>query len=671
MSTPFAGSVQVIGSTGPVAGALIDTFVSGTLTPQAAYTTASLSIPHSNPIVCDSLGAATVWLNPALSYRIRYRNPDGTIIPYRDFDNVQANVEAVPTAATLPFTPSGTGAIATTAQEKMRESVSLFDFMTPAQITAVKQRTSTDDHTPIWDKAKVEAALIHVPEGTWNLSGWRPLSSTKLLTDGRGVLLAGGVNYAGVVINQYATGTPAIEVLANADQYTDKTGTLRYYGQLRGIDLSGFLGVGKAGSTVPFMRITAQGVFAVHESNFDFSSRDTFAPVEVIATDANAFYRNTLKVTSEGILPTGQTGTTQLMGGAYNEINLFLVNCANALAFKHSQTNSEVTVVTDCGQEHAGYLNDIYATIENWFGGTAAQGVSNIGRNNRIRMCSIINVPRAKTGIGISLNSTPSTIEGFNIGAPSAALALSARPGTGSATLAAPWALDTTGAYPIFFNQALTFTAALVGAESATLTAAWGSATGVERITFSDGSIRRAYFTSGSTAVVWLGAVTATAAITVSIRRVAVLTSGATTCTWVGVVDLAFTTATVEYAGPQYPLNIPLGASGSISDSEVAGCQYRLEEYLSDAILGRFQFLGDNGSLTWRDGTYKDAGSKTFAAATTAVVTLNRLQPDTNYRVSLTPYANKTFWVTDKTAAGFTLNASASSSDVVDWEVTR
>ena len=105
MSTPFAGSVQVIGSTGPVAGALIDTFVSGTLIQQAAYTSASLSIPHENPIECDSLGRAAVWLNPALTYRIRYRNADGTIIPYADFDNVSTAVAApaVPDAGDLVY----------------------------------------------------------------------------------------------------------------------------------------------------------------------------------------------------------------------------------------------------------------------------------------------------------------------------------------------------------------------------------------------------------------------------------------------------------------------------------------------------------------------------------------------------------------------------------------
>ena len=138
MSTPFAGSVQVIGSTGPVAGALIDTFVSGTLTPQAAYTTASLATPHSNPIVCDSLGRAAVWLNPALTYRIRYRNPDGTIIPYADFDNVSVGQDgsaalgdalaASGGSAMVSFMPAGTGAVATTVQAKLREVVSAADF---------------------------------------------------------------------------------------------------------------------------------------------------------------------------------------------------------------------------------------------------------------------------------------------------------------------------------------------------------------------------------------------------------------------------------------------------------------------------------------------------------------------------------------------------------------
>ena len=68
---------------------------------------------------------------------------------------------------------------------------------------------------------------------------------------------------------------------------------------------------------------------------------------------------------------------------------------------------------------------------------------------------------------------------------------------------------------------------------------------------------------------------------------------------------------------------------------------------------------------------YSDQGTGTFAAATTLIVPLTRYQPDTNYRVTLGPQANKTFWVDAKTTSQFRLNASSVSSDTVEWAITR
>jgi hypothetical protein len=58
---------------------------------------------------------------------------------------------------------------------------------------------------------------------------------------------------------------------------------------------------------------------------------------------------------------------------------------------------------------------------------------------------------------------------------------------------------------------AVTFTAALVGATSATLTANWTKATGAWTVLFSDGTTKAVTFTNGATTATWTGAVTATA----------------------------------------------------------------------------------------------------------------------------------------------------------------
>lgn len=64
-------------------------------------------------------------------------------------------------------------------------------------------------------------------------------------------------------------------------------------------------------------------------------------------------------------------------------------------------------------------------------------------------------------------------------------------------------------------------------------------------------------------------------------------------------------------------------------------------------------------------------GTATFAGGTTKAVTFATAEGDANYKVCITAGANKTFWVTSKGTGGFTLNASATSSDTVDWFLFR
>ena len=92
-----------------------------------------------------------------------------------------------------------------------------------------------------------------------------------------------------------------------------------------------------------------------------------------------------------------------------------------------------------------------------------------------------------------------------------------------------------------------------------------------------------------------------------------------------------------------------------------------------DSATQRF-FTKDNGvaPTSGQDGTMVGSinGTSTFAAATTLVVTFGYTMPSAVYRVALGASANKTFWVTSKTTTTFTLNASSSSSDAVDWVLT-
>ena len=64
-------------------------------------------------------------------------------------------------------------------------------------------------------------------------------------------------------------------------------------------------------------------------------------------------------------------------------------------------------------------------------------------------------------------------------------------------------------------------------------------------------------------------------------------------------------------------------------------------------------------------------GSGVFSASTTATVSLPTPESDANYFIALGPTSNNSFWVTNKTVNGFTLNCSASVSTAIDWVMVR
>ena len=73
--------------------------------------------------------------------------------------------------ANTPYTPAGTGAVTTTLQKKAQERVSLFDFMTAAQIADVQAGTLTLDVT-----TAVQAAITYA-YSLAPATGWRAFTS--------------------------------------------------------------------------------------------------------------------------------------------------------------------------------------------------------------------------------------------------------------------------------------------------------------------------------------------------------------------------------------------------------------------------------------------------------------------------------------------------------------
>lgn len=65
-------------------GCLLYSYAAGTTTPQNTYTTSALSVANANPVVLDSAGRATIFLDPTLSYKFTLRTSAGVELWTKD-----------------------------------------------------------------------------------------------------------------------------------------------------------------------------------------------------------------------------------------------------------------------------------------------------------------------------------------------------------------------------------------------------------------------------------------------------------------------------------------------------------------------------------------------------------------------------------------------------------
>ncbi len=144
----------------PLAGGLLYTYAAGTTTPQATYTTSAGNVANANPVVLDSAGriANQVWLTEGQVYKFELRTSAGVTIwtkddisGVNDFSDLSAQLAAAGGSALIGFQQAGASAKVSTAQEKMRQWVSILDF------TGVDPTGGTDS------TAGIAAATVGVP----------------------------------------------------------------------------------------------------------------------------------------------------------------------------------------------------------------------------------------------------------------------------------------------------------------------------------------------------------------------------------------------------------------------------------------------------------------------------------------------------------------------------
>lgn len=120
-----------------LSGGLVYTYAAGTTTPQAVYTSSSGLTAHTNPIVLNSAGrvpsGGEIWLTDAVAYKFVLQTSLAVVIA--TYDNITGNSSGVYAtfaassgSSLIGFIQAGSSAVATTAQAKMRVSVSITDF---------------------------------------------------------------------------------------------------------------------------------------------------------------------------------------------------------------------------------------------------------------------------------------------------------------------------------------------------------------------------------------------------------------------------------------------------------------------------------------------------------------------------------------------------------------
>jgi hypothetical protein len=165
--------LQFLDSNGaPLVGGKLYTYAAGTTTPQVTYTDYVGGTPNANPVILDSRGEASVWLGTAL-YKMALYSATNVLI--WTVDNIGGFATLAQLAASggsnlVGFLQAGTGAVATTVQSKLRESVSVFDFMTAAAIANVQAGTPADCSAAVaiaYTYAKATGGELFFPAGTY------------------------------------------------------------------------------------------------------------------------------------------------------------------------------------------------------------------------------------------------------------------------------------------------------------------------------------------------------------------------------------------------------------------------------------------------------------------------------------------------------------------------
>lgn len=114
-----------------LSGGKLWSYQAGTTTPQTTYTTSAGNVAHTNPIILDSAGrvpGGEIWLTAGANYKfVLMTSADVTLATWDNITGIGGTGIAT-NASNVQYDPAGAGAVSTTVQAKLRQTVSVKDF---------------------------------------------------------------------------------------------------------------------------------------------------------------------------------------------------------------------------------------------------------------------------------------------------------------------------------------------------------------------------------------------------------------------------------------------------------------------------------------------------------------------------------------------------------------
>ena len=184
-----------------LAGGKLYTYAAGTTTPKATYTDSAGLIPQTNPIILNARGEPDSPIYWDGAYKVVLKDAaDSTIYTVDNYKSDPfgvvafiASIAASAGSSLIGFIQAGVGAVARTLQDKARERVSVFDFMTSAQIADARSGSPVLDHT-----TAIQAALDTLPtvldfnqDGTFRVGVLQIKGPCEIRGNGCGLLGSG------------------------------------------------------------------------------------------------------------------------------------------------------------------------------------------------------------------------------------------------------------------------------------------------------------------------------------------------------------------------------------------------------------------------------------------------------------------------------------------------